>query len=148
MKVYKGYSKPACILNKSLMAAITSKSPFSIYFYEMIHAARYMQGFLYFCNGVLPGRQPEPLIHRCLACESSTESSQHRGKLRAIAQCERCKVTHQQNSSLHPRTAAWCAQVKKITMQECAICEESVEHNSVHQLEHPREQTGSALGRA
>lgn len=106
MKVYKGYSKPACILNKSLMAAIKSKSPFSIHFYEIIHAARYMQGFLNFCNGVLPGRQPEPLIHRCLACESSTESSQHRGELRAIAQCERCKVTHQQNTSLPPQDSS------------------------------------------
>lgn len=48
-----------------------------------------------------PGCKPKPLTHRCSVCEQSwTESSQRRGKLRAIAQCEHYKATHQQNSSL------------------------------------------------
>lgn len=81
---------------------------------------------------------------------SKWELSLHRGKLRAIAQCEHCKVTYQQNSSLTPQDSSLVCSGHAFQQNyngESAICEESVEHNSVRQLEHPCEQTGSALGR-
>lgn len=104
-----------------------------------------MWDFLSLCSTVDPGREPEPLIHSCSASESSTELSQRRGKLRAIAQRERCKVTYQQNSSLPPQDSSLVCSGHAFQQnynEEGAICEESVEHNSLHQTERPREQTG------
>lgn len=88
----------ACFINIQLDNIVWHL--FTILFHEIIHAVWIL---LLLQQSASCGCEPETLTHRCSACESWTESSQHRGKLRAIARCAHSKVTHQQNSSLPPQ---------------------------------------------